>query len=293
MNLSFMRSEAEVRLGISTVPSAGRRVASEQESPKLTLRGICQDFVTPQGKTLRALDQINLEVRRGEFLCIVGPSGCGKSTLIHIIAGLDGPTQGEIITPAGPVTGPGTDRVLIFQELGLFPWLTVSQNVEFGMRVKGMSRSERRKRAMEFLRLVHLTGFENSFVHQLSGGMRQRVALARALAIEPEVLLMDEPFAALDAQTRDLLHEELERIWVETGCTVVFITHNVREAVRLGDRVVLLTYRPGRIKREYLVNLPRPRVLENAEVAVAAGEILEDLREEINKSFQAEYAHEK
>jgi NitT/TauT family transport system ATP-binding protein len=295
MNLPFRQTE-DARFGISAVSRGAlpiEREHAQQEASKLTLRGICQDFMTPQGKKLRALDQINLQVRCGEFLCIVGPSGCGKSSLIHIIAGLDRPSRGEIITPTGPVTGPGTDRVLIFQELGLFPWLTVAQNVEFGMRVKGMSGSERRKRAMEFLRLVHLVGFENSFVHQLSGGMRQRVALARALAIEPEVLLMDEPFAALDAQTRDLLHEELERIWVETGCTVVFITHNVREAVRLGDRVVLLTYRPGRIKREYLVSLPRPRVLENAEVAVAAGEILEDLREEINKSFEAEYAHEK
>jgi NitT/TauT family transport system ATP-binding protein len=204
---------------------------------------------------------------------------------LHLIAGLDHPASGEILLDGRVVKDPGTDRVLIFQELGLFPWLTVRGNVEFGMRTMGMDKAECRARARQYLQLVHLGDFEESYIHQLSGGMRQRVALARALAVEPDVLLMDEPFAALDAQTRDLLHEELERIWQETGRTIIFVTHNVREAVRLGDRVVMLTFRPGRVKHEYVVDLPRPRELENADVAHVASQILQDLRVEINKSL--------
>jgi len=192
----------------------------------------------------------------------------------------------------GAVHGTGTDRILIFQELGLFPWLTVRQNIEFGLKMKGISKQERESRVRQYLRLVHLSKFENSYTHQLSGGMRQRVALARALVTRPDVLLMDEPFAALDAQTRDLLHDELERIWSETGSTVIFVTHNVREAVRLGDRVVLLTFRPGQVKREYVVDLARPRHIEETEVARTARDILGCLREEINKSLEAEYSHE-
>jgi len=182
---------------------------------------------------------------------------------------------------------------LIFQEHGLFPWLTVGQNVEFGMKMKGLSKAEREDRTRHYLRLVHLSQFKDSRPHQLSGGMRQRVALARALATEPDVLLMDEPFAALDAQTRDMLHDELEKIWAETGRTIIFVTHNVREAVRLGDRVVLMSFRPGQVKKEFVVDLPRPRHLEEVEVARTAREILDQLRDEINKSLEAEYAHER
>jgi len=258
--------------------------------PKVSLEDISLSYRTNDGLRLLALDDINLRVQPGEFLCIVGPSGCGKSTLLHLIAGLQAPTAGTVLADEKPIAGPGTDRILIFQELGLFPWLTVAENVEFGMKMKGVTKAERRERTEHYLRLVHLAQFKKSYTHQLSGGMRQRVALARALASEPDVLLMDEPFAALDAQTRDLLHDELERIWAETGRTIIFVTHNVREAVRLGDRVVLLTFRPGRIKREYGVDLPRPRHLEDVSVAKAAREILDDLREEINKSMEAEYA---
>jgi NitT/TauT family transport system ATP-binding protein len=228
-------------------------------------------------------------VHTGEFVCIVGPSGCGKSTLLHLIAGLQQQTYGRILVDGKPVQGPGTDRIMIFQEHGLFPWLTVGQNVEFGMKMKGVLAAERKEKTHYYLRLVHLAKFENSYIHQLSGGMRQRVAIARALATEPDVLLMDEPFAALDAQTRDLLHDELERIWSETGRTIIFVTHNVREAIRLGDRVVLLTFRPGRVKSEFPVELPRPRHLEDPTVARAAGDILHELREEINRSLEAEY----
>jgi len=206
-----------------------------------------------------------------------------------LIAGLHQQTSGEVLIDGKRVQGPGTDRILIFQELGLFPWLTVGQNVEFGMKMKGIGKAEREEKTRYYLRLVHLSQFKDSYTHQLSGGMRQRVALARALATEPDVLLMDEPFAALDAQTRDLLHDELERIWFETGRTIIFVTHNVREAIRLGDRVALLTFRPGRVKREFPIDLPRPRVLEDTHVAHAAREILDELREEINRSLEVEY----
>ena len=258
---------------------------------KLSLRNVSRDFAVSKGKLIAVRD-INLEVAEGEFVCIVGPSGCGKSTLLNLIAGLDRPTRGEIRLDDAPVDGPGPDRILLFQEHGLFPWLTVRQNVEFGLRMTGVARRERRERARHYLRLVHLVNFENSYVHELSGGMKQRVALARSLAMEPNLLLMDEPFAALDAQTRDMLHNELERIWIETRKTIVFITHNVREAVRLGDRVVLLTFRPGRIKHEFPVALTRPRQIEEPEVTWMASEVLELLREEIQKATREEFNHE-
>jgi NitT/TauT family transport system ATP-binding protein len=274
------------KLGPISVESLGRTL----DWPKVGLNDICLSYRTQTGERLLALDHINLQVRAGEFLCIVGPSGCGKSTLLHLIAGLQAPTSGQISVEGKPVQGPGTDRILIFQDHGLFPWLTVGQNVEFGMKMKGVEKAERLEKTRQYLRLVHLAKFENSYIHQLSGGMRQRVAIARALATEPDVLLMDEPFAALDAQTRDLLHDELERIWSDTGRTIIFVTHNVREAVRLGDRVVLLTFRPGRVKSEFPIELPRPRHLEDLEVASTARKILNELREEINRSLEAEYS---
>jgi NitT/TauT family transport system ATP-binding protein len=270
--------------------SVGRIVRPDHSAAtKVGLNDICLSYRAQSGTRLLALDRINLQVQTGEFLCIVGPSGCGKSTLLHLVAGLHHQTSGEILIDGKPVQDPGTDRILIFQEHGLFPWLTVRQNVEFGMKMKGIPKTERQEKTQHYLRLVHLAKFENSYIHQLSGGMRQRVAIARALATEPDVLLMDEPFAALDAQTRDLLHDELERIWADTGRTIIFVTHNVREAVRLGDRVVLLTFRPGRVKSEFLIELPRPRHLEDPAVAGAARAILDELREEINRSLEAEY----
>jgi NitT/TauT family transport system ATP-binding protein len=273
--------------GLAPVARPIRGISSSV--PKVGLIDICLSYRTESGERLLALDRINLQVKAGEFLCIVGPSGCGKSTLLHLIAGLHQQTSGQILVDGQRIQGPGTDRILIFQELGLFPWLTVGQNVEFGMKMKGLGKAEREEKTRYYLRLVHLSQFKDSYTHQLSGGMRQRVALARALATEPDVLLMDEPFAALDAQTRDLLHDELERIWAETGRTIIFVTHNVREAIRLGDRVALLTFRPGRVKREFAVDLPRPRVLEDVHVAHAAREILDELREEINRSLEVEY----
>jgi len=280
-------SPARAGHGLATVGPSHRPLPLN--STKLGLSEICLSYRTQSGERLLALDHINLQVRAGEFVCVVGPSGCGKSTLLHLIAGLQSPTSGQILVDGNPIEGPGTDRILIFQDHGLFPWLTVGQNVEFGMKMKGLPKSERLEKTQHYLRLVHLAKFEKSYIHQLSGGMRQRVAIARALATEPDVLLMDEPFAALDAQTRDLLHDELERIWADTGRTIIFVTHNVREAVRLGDRVVLLTFRPGRVKSEFPVHLPRPRSLEDPSVALAAREVLDELREEINRSLDAEY----
>jgi NitT/TauT family transport system ATP-binding protein len=263
---------------------------SRKES--IALSGVFRSYANSRGSFTPALQNIDLEIEQGEFVCIVGPSGCGKSTLLHLLAGLDRPTTGEITVDGNPVQGPGTDRILLFQELGLFPWLTVRQNVEFGLKMAGVSRNERRDRARVFLRMVHLSHFEDHYIHQLSGGMKQRVALARSLALKPKILLMDEPFAALDAQTRDMLHDELERLWKETSPTIVFVTHNVREAVRLGDRVLLMSFRPGRIKSQFQVTLPRPRHVEDADVAYLSKQILGQLREEIDRSFNAEYSRE-
>jgi NitT/TauT family transport system ATP-binding protein len=275
------------------MPGGVKNPSSETEiAAKISLKAVSRSYIRNQGGRLDALVDINLEVRFGEFVCIVGPSGCGKSTLLHLIAGLDEPSRGEILLNGHRVNGPGPDRILIFQELGLFPWLTVRENVEFGLRMKDLVKSEIRSKSDHYLELVALSQFADSYIHQLSGGMRQRVALARSLAIQPDVLLMDEPFGALDAQTRDLLHDELERIWKETRQTIIFVTHNVREAARLGDRVIVLTFRPGRVKSEIRVDLPRPRHMENPNVVQVASQVMEKLKEEIHKSVQSEYKHE-
>jgi NitT/TauT family transport system ATP-binding protein len=221
-----------------------------------------------------ALDEVDLTVDVGEFVCLVGASGCGKSTLLNLIAGLDRPTTGEVTVPGGRPT-------LLFQEAALLPWLTAAGNVELALRLRGVGKGERRARAGELLDLVHLRGMGERRPHELSGGMRQRVALARALAQEPDILLMDEPFGALDAMTRDLLHDELERIWSETGKTIVFVTHNVREAARLGDRIVLLTSRPGRVAVEFPVGIERPRRIESPAVSALAGDVTAALRREV------------
>jgi NitT/TauT family transport system ATP-binding protein len=229
--------------------------------------------------SVEALQPVNLDVEAGEFVCLLGPSGCGKSTLLSIIAGLESATTGIVRANAMKVQGPGTDRILLFQEAALFPWLDVQHNVEYGLRQIGTPAKERRVIARRFIEMVHLTGFERSYVHQLSGGMRQRVAIARALAINPAVLLMDEPFGALDALTRDRLHAELESIWSSTRKTVLFVTHNVREAVALGDRVLVFSPRPGRIVRDFRIDLPRPRSLEDHDLVDVSAEVLAVLRD--------------
>jgi NitT/TauT family transport system ATP-binding protein len=226
--------------------------------------------------SLQALDQVSLDVAQGEFVCLLGASGCGKSTLLNLIVGLYHISSGTIDV--------GGRRVaLMFQEPALFPWLTVQKNVEMGMRFRNVAAAERRRKARDLLRLVHLEAFGERRPHELSGGMRQRVAIARALAQEADVLLMDEPFGALDAMTRDVLHDELEAIWSRTALTVLFVTHNVREAVRLGDRVVLLSSRPGRVVAEFPIDIPRPRRMDSVPVSEVAAGITERLREEVRR----------
>lgn len=256
----------------------------------LSIRGVVKEFHNDRGRLL-ALQETSLEINSGEFICFVGPSGCGKTSLLNLVAGLEEPTVGEVWKDGEKVTGPGNDRVVIFQEAALFPWLNVIQNVEFGL-VGRVDRKSRHDIARTFLNLVHLGRFERSYVHELSGGMKSRVALARALALDPSVLLMDEPFAALDAQTRDILHEELQEIWQTTHKTILFVTHNVREAVRLGDRVLVFTARPGRIKKEFKIDLPRPRDINNPSLMAYAQQIQSELREEIEKVLREEVDHE-
>ena len=243
-------------------------------SAAIALRDVSKAF-GHRDDAVVALERIDLEVRRGEFLCIVGASGCGKSTLLNLVAGLDRPTVGEVTVDGRPA--------LMFQEAALFPWLRVIDNVALPLRLKGVGKKERTAKAEELLELVHLGGQGQRRPHELSGGMRQRVALARSLAQDADILLMDEPFGALDAMTRDLLHDELERIWQATGLTVVFVTHNVREAARLADRIVLLTSRPGRVAAEFLVENPRPRRMDSPEVSGLAATVTDRLREEVRR----------
>ena len=237
------------------------------------LENVSKTYGSGSGALL-ALDHVSLTVRQGEFVCLLGASGCGKSTLLSLVAGLDEITGGTLDID-------GRHIALMFQEAALFPWLSVAGNVELPLRLQGVGRAQRRKRAEELLDVVRLGGFGHKRPHELSGGMRQRVALARALAQNADILLMDEPFGALDAMTRDILHDELERIWREQELTVVFVTHNVREAVRLGDRVILLSSRPGRVLEDYPVTQRRPRRIDSPEVATQAAEITDRLRAEV------------
>jgi NitT/TauT family transport system ATP-binding protein len=216
------------------------------------------DGQTPSARVV-ALDNISCEIHDGEFLCIIGPSGCGKSTLLHAVAGFVPGSSGEVLLDGKKITHPGPDRIVMFQEYGLFPWLTVAENIEFGLLAKGVPAAERSELVRHYLNLVKLDGFEQRLPHELSGGMKQRVSIARALAPDPSVVLMDEPFAALDSLTRDVLQEEILRIWENTRKTFVLITHNIEEAVFLGDRVIVMTARPGRIKAQIEVDIPRPR----------------------------------
>jgi NitT/TauT family transport system ATP-binding protein len=245
----------------------------QEATTAVSVQGVSKVFGRGPSAVL-ALDKISLEVKRGEFVCLVGGSGCGKSTLLSLVAGLDVPT-------AGTVTVTSERTALLFQEAALFPWLTVGANVELALRLRGVPRGERKSQALELLELVHLGDFSAHRPHELSGGMRQRVALARALAQQADVLLMDEPFGALDAMTRDILHDELERIWRERSLTVLFVTHNVREAARLSDRTVLLTSRPGRVADEFAVEIERPRRIDSPPVSALARTITDRLREEV------------
>jgi NitT/TauT family transport system ATP-binding protein len=242
-------------------------------TPAVDVSGVSMAFEAAGAPVLLDVD---LQVAAGEFVCLLGASGCGKSTLLSIIAGLDQPTRGSVHLDGGRTA-------LMFQEPALFPWLTASKNIQLALRLAGVPRSEWKEESEELLARVFLSGQGGKRVHELSGGMRQRVALARALAQRANVLLMDEPFAALDAITRDVLHEELAGIWADTGLTVVFVTHNVREAIRLGQRVLLMSSRPGRIVGEWQVDLPPPRRIDDPAVAELASGITDRLREEISR----------
>jgi NitT/TauT family transport system ATP-binding protein len=243
--------------------------------PKIDVQRVGHRF----GNALVALKDVDIQVHTGEFVCLVGPSGCGKTTLLYALAGHLQPSGGRISVDGVRVKGPGPDRLLVFQEPALFPWLTVRQNLVFPLRARGLSRADAEAIAREHVARVHLEGFEETLPHQLSGGMRMRVQLARALALDPAVLLMDEPFAALDAQTRSHMHELLQRVWTSERKTVVFVTHDVREALVLGDRVIVMAARPGRVLQDLEVHLPRPRDPDEEALVEMSRRIREELRE--------------
>ena len=244
--------------------------------------------VGPEGSEVEILRSTSLRVAAGEFVCLLGPSGSGKSTILNLVAGLAPPTSGRVLEGERPVSGPGPDRAVVFQDAALFPWLRLRDNIEFPLKLQGVERAVRAARSEELLRLVHLWRFRGCYPHELSGGMRQRGAIARALAADPCVLLMDEPFAALDSQTREILQGELERIWSATGKTVLFVTHNVWEAVRLADRVVLMATRPGRILHEQTIDLPRPRAATDENVGVLVAGIARRIAHEVEKVAREE-----
>ena len=254
-------------------------------SVKLQVRNLSKKFKSTSSENaeyVTAIDNISLTINDGEFVSIVGPSGCGKSTLLNILAGLDKPTEGEIILNGHQIEGTGPDRIIVFQENALFPWLKVIENVEFGLKIAGLQKEKRRQIALAYLETMQLTRFADSYVYQLSGGMKQRVALARALVMDPEILLMDEPFASLDSQTRDLLSVELQLIWSKTRKNIIFVTHNIMESVCLGDRVFVFTNRPGKIKREITIEHRRPRLTEDDELKPFYREVLGELKSEIS-----------
>lgn len=258
----------------------------------IEIKGVSKTFVQRIGGSYKALDDITLTIKKGEFVSLLGPSGCGKSTVLNLVAGFDTQSEGIIQVNGKKVTGAGADRVVVFQEHGLFPWLTVLDNVAFGLRQKGIPKKERHEMAMEQIKSVHLSRFADRYPHELSGGMKQRAAIARALAMDPEILLMDEPFAALDEQTRLILHKELEEIWMRTRKTILFITHNIREAVILSDRVLVMSTRPGTIKKEFSVKAARPRDSADSVLHHMEALIMDALADELEKVVREETGDE-
>ena len=266
----MLLANPSIRNGASNAVAAGQLVLSH----------ISKRFADSKQ---HAIHDVSITCESGEFVVIVGPSGCGKSTLLKIAAGMLKPDSGDIALDGVPTNGPGPDRAMVFQEHALFPWLTVAQNVAFGLKMAGVPRSERRDRVEAALEMVHLATQAGKLIHQLSGGMRQRVAIARALVMNPAVLLMDEPFAALDAQTRTLLHEQLQELWLTTKKTMLFVTHSVGEAVRLADRVIVLHSQPGRIRREIPIELPQPRDFDSRDVTELVRLVRREIEEEVNR----------
>jgi NitT/TauT family transport system ATP-binding protein len=254
----------------------------------LTIDSIEKSFINDRKENVKVLDGINLNVKKGSFVSIVGPSGCGKSTLLYLVAGLDKADSGEIRVDGNLVSKPGPERVVVFQEAGLFPWLTVLENVTYGLNLKKMPKEEAKRKALDVLKMVHLSRYVNSYPHELSGGMKQRVSIARALVLEPDILLMDEPFSALDEQTRMVLHKELLEIWRKTKVTIFFITHNIREAVLLSEEVVVFATRPGRIKEIIPVPTMKDGVTPDSVTLNTEQRILSILQDEIEKVLKEE-----
>ncbi|MGE5459613.1 MAG: ABC transporter ATP-binding protein [Solirubrobacterales bacterium] len=267
---------------LHVVPQAGA------SAPKLSILGASKSYVQGSGERVQALERATLDIAKGEFVCLIGPSGCGKSTLLNLIAGLERPDEGQVLMDGRPVSGPGPDRAVLFQEPSLFPWMSVLGNVEFALELNGTARRERTERAMAWLEKVHLARFALAQPHELSPGMRQRATLARALACQPEILLADEPFGALDAQSREILQRELQAVWLETRNTFVFVTHNVREAVFLADRVVLMSARPGTFVAEHRISSPRPRAFEDVLLSKVVVDVHDHLLKEVEKVVSSE-----
>lgn len=283
-----MRTGEEVELRTPSVgPGAppGLADAKGASSRVLQIENLRKSYSHRVGKEredLAVLDDVSFDVLDGEFVTIVGPSGCGKSTLLNIVAGMESTDNGSVLLKGHQVSSPGADAVMIFQEDALFPWLTVAENVSFGLKAKGVDHKQQARTAMEYIDMVQLNQFAHSYMHQLSGGMKQRVAIARGLAMNPRILLMDEPFGALDYRTREILQLQIQQIHQRTGKTILFVTHDVGEAVTLGDRVILLTHRPARVKQQYIVDLPRPRTAEDPSVQDLAKSIRKSLKEEVS-----------
>jgi len=261
---------------------------TRKEEPFIRIKSLSKSFVDlhDPDDVVHAVRDFDLDIAEGEFVCIVGPSGCGKTTLLRCIAGLVEPTRGEVRIRGRPLTGPGAERGYVFQSFALFPWRSVRRNIEFGLEIKGIDKEERRRISDEYIELVGLQGFEDNYPRELSGGMQQRVGLARALANDPEVLLMDEPFGSLDAQTRNIMQAEVLKIWNRTHKTIIFVTHSVDESIFLADRVVVLTARPADMKAIFPVDLPRPRDRASDPFAHIRHEVLEDLTEEVLKGIE-------
>jgi len=261
-------------------PPIAATVAAKPAVGRLVLSNINKRF---PNSNISALSDVSLNCEPGEFVVVVGPSGCGKTTLLNIAAGMTRPDGGSALLDGKPIRGPGPERAMVFQDHGLFPWLTAAQNVEFGLKMAGANAAERAHRVDQTLRMVHLAGSANKLVHELSGGMRQRVAIARAMVMNPAVLLMDEPFASLDAQTRTLLHAQLQSLWCQTPKTVLFVTHSVGEAVRLADRIIILHSHPGRIRKEISVQLAHPRKFDSSDINELAKLVRKEIEDEVNR----------
>lgn len=255
----------------------------------LNIKDLKKNFKQENGSSLEVLKNINLKIKEKEFVSFIGPSGCGKSTLLNILAGLTPASSGQVMLKNKMIQNPGNDRVMVFQEAALFPWLTVIENVLFGLKIKDIDKDKAYQKALKQLQAVKLEDFKDSYPHQLSGGMKQRVAIARALVLDPEILLMDEPFGALDEHTRVMLHRQLIKLWQDTEKTIVFVTHNIREAVKLSDRVIVFGSNPGRIIKEFNIDNPQPRDRENPNLIRIENKILDLLEKEIGRQGEKKY----